>query len=170
MVYDLTTQFTQTVLTEAFSATSRQMLMMPQKEGVVMHLEGDLKSLPIFDMPSAPISISIDSKWAKNPPKIFTPVRWLCPVFPEQDQVVVNWHRYSDRTLCWIKYDEWGEICGLLDTVDSANSAAYQLVRNVQVLLLAHWVSYIKKLKKWPKDLWLQREHGNLAKERKQNG
>ena len=28
MVYDLTAQFTQTVLTEAFSATSRQMLMM----------------------------------------------------------------------------------------------------------------------------------------------
>ena len=75
MVYDLTAQFTQTVLTEAFSATSRQMLMMPQKEGVVIHLEGDLKSLPIFDMPSASISISIDSKWTKNPPKIFTPVR-----------------------------------------------------------------------------------------------
>lgn len=170
MGYDLTAQFTQTVLTEAFSAESRRMSMMPQKEGVIIHLAGDLKPLPIFDMPSAPISISIDGKWAKNPPKIFTPVRWLCPVFPEQDQVVINWHRYSDRTLCWIKYDEWRDICGLMATLDSANSAAYQLVRNVQVLLLAHWVSYINHLKKWPKDLWLQREHGNLAKERKQNG
>ena len=80
MVYDLTAQFTQTVLTEAFSAESRRMSMMPQKEGVIIHLAGDLKPLPIFDMPSAPISISIDGKWAKNPPKIFTPVRWLCPV------------------------------------------------------------------------------------------
>ena len=66
MVYDLTAQFTQTVLTEAFSAESRRMSMMPQKEGVIIHLAGDLKPLPIFDMPSAPISISIDGKWANE--------------------------------------------------------------------------------------------------------
>lgn len=170
MVYDLTAQFTQTVLTEAFSAASRQMSMTPQGGGVIIHLEGDLKPLPTFDMPSAPISISVDGKWVKNPPKIFTPVRWLCPVFPEQDQVVINWHRYSNRTLCWIKDDEWQDICGLMETLDSVNSAAYQLVRNVQVLLLAHWVSYVNHLKMWPKDLWLQREHGNPVKERKRNG
>lgn len=170
MMYDLKAQFTQTVLTEAFEVSSRQMSMALLGNVPVDQLAGDLKPLAAFGMPAVPISIIVGSKWTANPPKIFTPVRWLCPVFSSQDQVVVNWHRYPDRTLCWIKYDEWRNICGRMETPDQAICAAYQLIRNVQVLLLAHWVAYINRLEKWPEDIWLQRSHGNLTKEKKRNG
>ena len=165
-MYDLTAHFMQTVLTEAFLAGSRQMVGTMRDDNVpVIHLKGNLNPLPAFSMPPVPVRISVDSKWAVNPPEIFTSVKWLCPMFPSQDQILANWHRYRNRTLCWIKYYEWREICGRMDVVERAASAAYQLVRNVQVLLLAHWVSYINRLDVWPKELWLQRPHGNSTKE-----
>lgn len=167
MMIDLSPVFVQTVFSEALEKASRKMTGTCGVSDV--QLDGVLKPSEELETPPAAVCIKIGRRWMTYPPEVFSPVKWLCPVFASQDQDLCNWHRFSNRKLCWIKPDEWQSICGKMDSPDLAIRAAYQLVRNVRVLLQAHWIAYSYRIEKWP-DGWLQNPHKTPEEERKRNG
>lgn len=170
MTFDFEPTFINAIVQDAFSESSYTMYNTMEGNTSVMQLEGGLTPLPDFDMPVAQICLTIGRNWMIVPPIVSAPIHWLCPVFSSQDSDLKNWHRYSNKTLCWVSNDDWKDLCGCMNTQALAMRAAYQLTRNVRVLLQAHWVAYINHLEKWPNDSWLQRPHGIPAKERNKNG
>ena len=92
-------------------------------------------------------------------PRIDVKELWLSPCFPEQDQNLLNWHRYGDGKICWAHPHEWIRVCSGIMGTRRFDVMVMQMVKNLRVLINYHWTAFVYRLRKWPAS-WPSEPHG----------
>ena len=102
---------------------------------------------------------SLNDAWLRYPPIVTIYVDWLSPVYPEQEQLYANWHRYPSGELCWIEPISWSQQCATIVDVKGVTHMIGQLFKDVDFLLNCHMIAFCHRIRKWS-PLWSAAPHG----------
>jgi len=108
-------------------------------------------SLPESKEP-ARIEIDISQDWETSPPRVFCKEHWV-----KRD---IDWHVYSDRSLCYIYDREWADEVLSVQNLGEQDRALYLsdlLLTFVIYLLDRHCLSEQLGITNW---IWPERPHG----------
>lgn len=108
---------------------------------------------------NAKVSIAIPCDWVKLPPKVRCQEPWV--------KIGMDWHVYSDRSLCWILSDEWRDVLEIqtlrLQLQEFEFFAAGWCMNNSKDLIYKHYLAEKLELKQWHPD-WPAWRHGQAGR------
>lgn len=104
-------------------------------------------------------TVHLPVDWLTKPPKVWCHEGWF-------RRGNIDWHAYSDGSLCWDLHLRWyfhlESLMKVMTREQLALHAAEYLLNSVRSLLLRHFTGYKLGLKSWPSE-WLQWSHGNAG-------
>lgn len=104
-------------------------------------------------------TLHLPERWLSHPPTVWCHESWF-------RRGNIDWHAYSDGSLCWDLDQRWRVhlrcLARVLTREQLARHAAEYLLNSVRSLLTRHLTGHKLGLTEWPKE-WLQWSHGRAA-------